>query len=118
MPCESALWTTGQNLRNNPALKNRLDPGGPLVVHGIAGVPASPVRNFNEPPWTSYAVDYDDAFRDPRAAGHLGSVRIYSRPCAAPAVYSGPGYPGEFRLTLSAQLPSRRAEAVRSVRSS
>lgn len=41
----------------------------------------------------SYAVDYDDTFRDPRAAGHLGSVRIYSQPCAAPAVYSGPGYP-------------------------
>ena len=91
--CEFSLWTTGQNLRNAPPLKSRLDPGGPLVVHGLAGVPASPVRNFNEPPWVSYAVDYDDAFRDPRAAGHLGSVRIYSKPCAAPAVYSGPGYP-------------------------
>lgn len=90
--CEFTLWTTGQNLRNKPALKSELEPGGPLVVHGLAGVPASPVRDFNEPPWTSYAVDYNDAYRDPRAAGHVGSVRIYSRPCPAPAVYSGPGY--------------------------
>lgn len=91
--CEFSLWTTGQNLRDKPAIKSQLDPGGPLIVHGLAGVPASPVRDFNEPPWVSYAVDYTDGFRDPRAAGHMGSVRIYSRPCAATAVYSGPGYP-------------------------
>ena len=92
--CEFSLWTTGQNLRNNPDLKLQLDPGGPLVVHGIAGVPASPVRSFNEPPWTSYAVDYDDKFEDPRASGHMGGIRIYSQPCAATAVYGGPGYAG------------------------
>ena len=90
--CEFSLWTTAQNIRNAPALKSRLDPGGPLVVHGLAGMPASPVRNFNEPPWVSYAVDYDDKFDDPRAAGHLGSVRIYTQPCAAPTAYGGPGY--------------------------
>lgn len=90
--CEFSLWTTAQNIRNAPPLKSRLDPGGPLVVHGLAGMPASPVRNFNEPPWVSYAVDYDDKFDDPRAAGHLGSVRIYTQPCAAPTAYGGPGY--------------------------
>ena len=90
--CEASLWTTGQNLRNASPLKDQLDPGGPLVVHGLAGVPSSPVRTFNEPPWTSYAVDYDDTFRDPRAAGHLGSVRIYTQPCPSPANYNGPGY--------------------------
>jgi len=90
--CEYSLWTTAQNIRNAPALKSQLDPGGPLVVHGIAGAPASPVRNFNEPPWTSYAVDYDDNFRDPRAAGHMGGVRIFSQPCPAVANYGGPGY--------------------------
>jgi hypothetical protein len=90
--CEYALWTTGQNLRNNPTLRDRLAPGGPLVVHGVAGIPAGPVRPQNEPPWASYAVDYDDAFDDPRAAGHLGSVRIYAKPCAAPVAYGGPGY--------------------------
>ena len=112
--CEFSLWTTGQNLRNAPPLKTRLDPGGPLVVHGLAGVPASPVRNFNEPPWTSYAVDYDDAFGDPRAAGHLGSVRIYSKPCAAPAVYSGPGYPANPPY-ITGECNDRRPAAARSL---
>lgn len=91
--CEFSLWTTAQNMRNAPTLRDRLDPGGPLVVHGIQGLPASPVRDVNVPPWTSYSVGYADKTDDPRAAGHLGSVRIYSKPCVAPAVYSGPGYP-------------------------
>jgi hypothetical protein len=90
--CEFSLWTTAQNIRNAPALKDQLDPGGPLVVHGLAGVPASPVRSFNEPPWTSYAIDYIDAFSDPRATGHLGSVRVYTQPCPSVANYGGPGY--------------------------
>ena len=87
--CEAALWTTGQNLRNNPALRSRLEPGGPLVVHGLQGSPADMVRNANTPPATSYFVDYDDTFDDPRASGHIGSVRIYTTPCA-PAAYVRP----------------------------
>jgi hypothetical protein len=92
--CEFALWTTGQNLRNAPALHDRLEPSGPLVVHGLQGSPASPVRHFNEPPWTSYFVRYADKTDDARAAGHLGSVRIYTQPCASPTAYGGPGYAG------------------------
>jgi uncharacterized repeat protein (TIGR01451 family) len=92
--CEYALWTTGQNLRNAPALKDKLDPGGPLVVHGIMGMPAGPVRDINTPPWLSYTVAYgDEPAGDPRASGHMGSIRIYTQPCASPALYSGPGYP-------------------------
>lgn len=94
--CEFTLWSTGQNLRNAPPLQTQLLPGGPLVVHGIHSVPAAPVRefdHFNEPPWTSYSVDYDDKFDDPRATGHMGSVRIYTTPCVGPtAAYGGPGY--------------------------
>ena len=90
--CEFSLWTTGQNLRNAPPLKTRLDPGGPLVVHGLAGVPASPVRDLNTPPWLSYSVAYSDSADSPRDAGHLGSVRILKKPCASPSAYSGPGY--------------------------
>ncbi|MDP2356633.1 MAG: hypothetical protein Q8M31_11315 [Beijerinckiaceae bacterium] len=90
--CEHSLWTTGQNLRVNPALQSRLEPGGPLLVHGLAGMPSSPVRPFNQPPWTSYAIDYNDSFADPRAAGHMGSVRILTQPCPAVAAYGGPGY--------------------------
>ena len=80
--CEAALWTTGQNLRDNPALRSQLEPGGPLVVHGLQGSPADLVRNANAPPTVSYFVDYDDKFDDPAASGHLGSVRVYATPCA------------------------------------
>jgi hypothetical protein len=88
--CEASLWGTGQNLRNNPALRGQLEPGGPLVVHGIQGSPVDMVRNANTPPATSYFVDYDGAFHDPRASGHVGSVRIYATPCA-PITYVQPG---------------------------
>ena len=91
--CEQSLWTTGENLRNNPALRDRLAPGGELLVHGLQGSPSSPVRNFNEPPWTGYFVDYDDTFTDPRAKGHLGGVRIFRQPCPV-AVAGGPGFGG------------------------
>jgi hypothetical protein len=87
--CEAALWTTGQNLRDNPALRSQLEPGGPLVVHGLQGSPADLVRNANTPPVISYFIDYDDKFDDPAASGHIGSVRIYTTPCA-PAAYVHP----------------------------
>ncbi len=86
--CEAALWTTGQNLRNNPALRSQLEPGGPLVVHGLQGSPIDMVRGANEPPATAYFIDYDDKFDDPAASGHMGSVRILAQPCVG-AVASG-----------------------------
>jgi hypothetical protein len=88
--CEAALWSTGQNLRNNPALRAQLEPGGALVVHGLQGSPADMVRSANEPPAISYFIDYDDKFSDPAASGHMGSVRILTQPCAA-AVAAGYG---------------------------
>ena len=87
--CEAALWTTGQNLRNNPALRSQLEPGGPLLVNGLQGSPADMVRSANEPPAISYFVDYDDKFDDPRASGHMGSVRILAQPCAGQVADSG-----------------------------
>ncbi|MBI5323099.1 hypothetical protein [Bradyrhizobium sp.] len=81
--CEASLWTTAQNLRNNPALRSQLEPGGPLLVNGLQGSPADMVRGANEPPAISYFVDYDDKFDDARASGHIGSVRILTRPCTA-----------------------------------
>ena len=80
--CEAALWTTGQNLRNNPALRSQLDPGGPLVVNGLQGAPADMVRSANAPPAISYFIDYDDRFDDPSASGHIGGVRILAQPCS------------------------------------
>jgi hypothetical protein len=91
--CEAALWTTGQNLRNNPALRAQLDPGGPLLVNGLQGSPADMVRGANEPPATSYFIDYDDKFDDPTASGHMGSVRVLALPCTtAVAGGSNPPY--------------------------
>lgn len=87
--CEVTLWSTGQNLRNNPSLRNQLEPGGPLLVHGLQGSPVDMVRGANEPPATSYYVDYDDRFDDPRATGHMGSVRIL--PCASAVAGGGAG---------------------------
>ena len=82
--CEAALWSTGQNLRNNPALRSQLEPGGPLLVHGLQGSPADMVRNANEPPATSYFIDYDDKFDDPRASrphGQRADSRAALRRC-------------------------------------
>jgi uncharacterized repeat protein (TIGR01451 family) len=87
--CDAALWTTGQNLRNNPALRSQLEPGGPLVVNGLQGSPADMVRSANEPPAVSYFIDYDDKFDDPSASGHMGSVRILATPCAGQVADSG-----------------------------
>ncbi len=79
--CGASLWSTGQDLRNNPAQRSQLEPGGPLLVNGLQGSPEDLVRDRNVPPATSYFVDYDDKFDDVRESGHLGSVRIFARPC-------------------------------------
>jgi uncharacterized repeat protein (TIGR01451 family) len=89
--CEVALWTTGQDLRNDPALERQLRPGGPLVVHGLQGSPAAPVRTFNEPPAVSYFVDYDGRFDGPAVSGHVGGVRIRTASCPDAVAYGGPG---------------------------
>jgi hypothetical protein len=88
--CEASLWSTGQNLRNNPAFRSQLESGGPLVVHGLQASPVDLVRGANEPPATSYFIDYDDKFDDPAASGHIGSVRVYTTPCAPVAAVSSP----------------------------
>ena len=48
------------------------------------------MRDANTPPVVSYFVDYDDKFDDPRASGHIGSVRIYTTPCAQAVAVSSP----------------------------
>ena len=119
--CEAALWTTGQNLRNNPALRSQLEPGGPLVVHGLQGSPADLVRNANTPPVISYFVDYDDKFDDPRATGHIGSVRVYTTPCARDGLCAADRGRGRSRLAAAvaaasariATMPARRPACAR-----
>lgn len=93
--CEASLWTTAQNIRNAPALRDQLAPGGPLVLQGLQGMPSAPVRNFNEPPFTSYSVDFDGNPNDIVSSGHIGSVRIFTTPCPPNvASFAGPGFGG------------------------
>ena len=105
--CESSLWATGENLRNDPVLKSSLEPGGPLIISGVQGMPAGPVKPQNDPPWSTYMVDVlERAVPDPYP-GEMGDVAVYRKPCGAPVLaqwfsprpvrtfYAGPesGYP-------------------------
>lgn len=91
--CEGTLWTTGDELRNDPNLLPSLSTGGPLLLDGLQASPADQVRNANTPPWLSYYVDYDGKFDDDKATGHMGAVRILKAPCVAPlGRYVGPRF--------------------------
>jgi hypothetical protein len=88
--CEASLWTTGDKLRNDPSLADRLLPGGALLFDGLQASPADQVREANTPPWLSYFIDYDDQFDDMTAAGHMGGVRVLKAPCSGGLTYGGP----------------------------
>ena len=76
--CGGTLWSTGEQLRNarDPAIIQRLQPGGPLMVDGLQGNATPLLRPRNEPPFASYFIDYDDRFDDPQTRGYLGDVVI------------------------------------------
>jgi hypothetical protein len=85
--CGGTLWSTGEQLRNahDPAIIQRLQPGGPLIVDGLQGNAVSLLRPQNEPPFETYFIDYDDRFDDPQTRGHLGDVVIW-RVCGQAAI--------------------------------
>ncbi|NOX41605.1 MAG: hypothetical protein GXP05_14170 [Alphaproteobacteria bacterium] len=78
--CKGTLWATGDSLRTNQQLRNKLLEGGELNLRGIQGSPADLVRDHNSPPWTSYLVDYDGQYQDPQTSGQMGDVEVYA-PC-------------------------------------
>ena len=78
--CNRTLWSTGDNLRNSQAYAGQLGDEGPLDVHGLQGNDVSLVRPKNEPPISSYFVDYDGQFGDSEKAGHVGDVEVW-QPC-------------------------------------
>lgn len=80
--CNEYLWTTGESLRDNPALTAQLINGGPLFVHGLQGNHRDLVRPANDPPFDSYFTDYDSLYADPANQGHIGDVEIW-QPCAS-----------------------------------
>ena len=85
--CGGTLWSTGEQLRNarDPAIIQRLQPGGPLIVDGLQGNATPLLRPQNEPPFESYFIDYDDRFDDPQTRGYLGDV-VIPRVCGQAAI--------------------------------
>ena len=85
--CGGTLWSAGEQLRNarDPAIIQRLQPGGPLIVDGLQGNATPLLRPQNEPPFESYFIDYDDRFDDPQTRGYLGDV-VIPRVCGQAAI--------------------------------
>ncbi len=75
--CTGTLWTTGENLRRDPALADPLSKGGSLVVDGVQAQPSALTRDQNTPPWISYSIDYDGKYISDAHSGYLGDVVIY-----------------------------------------
>ena len=106
--CNEYLWTTGESLRDNPALAAQLAAGGPATVDGLQGNHISLVRPANDPPFQSYFTDYDNQFDHPEYQGHMGDVEV-AEPCQGgysyiPPYFPPPGYTpppaGGFNLRL------------------
>jgi len=77
--CSAYLWSTGDSLRDNPDLADKLGP--PAQVHGLQGNDRTLVRPDNDPPFSSYFTDYDGNTGDDQAPlqGHIGDVEIWQQ---------------------------------------
>ncbi|MBZ9855598.1 hypothetical protein LB566_17465 [Mesorhizobium sp. CA13] len=101
--CTQTLVKSGDKLRDNPALAERLAAGGPLAVHGVQITPRELVKPANVPPFGSWFVDFDGYFEDPEVEGHVGDVAVWY-PCEGragyyeeiPGGYLPPFYPPDF----------------------
>ena len=89
--CTAYLVKSGDNLRDNEELKDKLGETGPLVVHGIQLTHIDLTQPGNTPPWESYFADFDGLHDDPEVRGMVGDVEIY-RPCEGELGY-GDIYP-------------------------
>lgn len=101
--CTQTLVNTGDKLRDNPELAEKLAAGGPLAVHGVQITPKDLVKPANVPPFGSWFVDFDGYFEDPEVEGHVGDVAVW-HPCEGragyyeeiPGGYEPPFYPPDF----------------------
>lgn len=111
--CEASLWTTGDDLRQtkDEELIKALTPGGPLIIDGLQGMPAGPVKQYekgnNTPPFASYMLDNDPdntglvdvdneplPYSDALTQGWMGDVEILRTNCDAALVGGAPGFYG------------------------
>lgn len=74
--CKASLWTTGENLRENKALKPSLEVGGELAVDGVQVQPVMINDPVNSPPWLSYFADYNAEYPVKNHSGHIGDVEV------------------------------------------
>ncbi len=102
--CGGTLWSTGEQLRNERTLVERLQRGGPLIVDGLQANSIDLVRPRNVPPFESYYVDYDDRFDGAAARGHLGDVDIWQM-CQAVALAPPPAMAPAPTPLLAPQFP-------------
>jgi len=81
LACDGTLWSTGDALANDPA----------TVVHGLQGNDVNLVRPMNEPPFSSWFIDYKNGAGQEPEAGHVGDVEVY-RNCPGGYTESFPGW--------------------------
>ncbi len=91
LACDDVLWSTGDDLRDNPGLAARLAMDGEAVVHGLQGNKLFLVRPRNVPRWGSYFIDYDEQYAAPEKGGHVGDVEVY-RQCKGGRAETWPGW--------------------------
>jgi hypothetical protein len=83
--CAATLIDTGDKLRDNPSLADRLAAGGPSAVHGIQVTPLPLVRPQNEPPFGSWSS--------------ISTIISRTRPSRAMSATSRYGAPAKARRT-------------------
>ncbi|MEM7775341.1 MAG: hypothetical protein AAF732_07000 [Pseudomonadota bacterium] len=103
--CDDTVFKTGDNLRDNAELTEKLIETGAAHVHGLQITHRRLTRPENEPPFQSYFVNFDGLNNDPDVRGHVGDVEVW-RPCLqdGAAVYG----PGDIIPPIDAGGPPRR----------
>jgi hypothetical protein len=76
--CGGFMWATGEDLRHSADAKlaTRLGQSGPSAISGLQGNGSWLVRPQNEPPLSSYFIDYNDELQDEATRGHMGDIAI------------------------------------------
>jgi hypothetical protein len=101
--CSGTLWTTGSQLRisPDPAIAQRLAPGGPFPIDGLQANSLSLLRPQNTPPFGSYFIDFDDRTDVAGMPGHMGDVVVWRMcPGAVPLVMAQTLAPSFFDLVF------------------
>ncbi len=90
--CTGTMVNSGDRLRDNPEMADRLAAGGPASVQGFQMSAIPLVRPQNQPPFGAWFVDYDDIFDDASSRGQVGDIAIW-RPCPGGSYAEATDYP-------------------------